>query len=94
MFFVSIADQIRVNDFTGDTKLVQHVIDSAISLLKVHDTQAARDLLIPLQDEMDMTTQYIPRKTYPIATKEALKMLNKGNSRLVFRTLATAFIEL
>ncbi len=87
---VPIADEIRVNDFTGDAKLVKHIINAAQSLLKDHDTQAARNMLLPLQDEMDMTTQFIPMGTYPVATKEALKMLNKGNSKLAFSALATA----
>jgi len=87
---VPIADEVAVNDFTGDAKLVQHMIDSSISLLKDNDTQAARDIIIPLRDEIDMKTQYIPMGAYPVATKEALKMLKKGNAKLAFTTLAAA----
>ena len=87
---VPIADQINVNDFTGDAKLVKHIIKSTESLLKAHDTQAARSMLLPLQDEMDMKTEFIPMGEYPLATKEALKMLNKGNNKIAFTTLAMA----
>jgi len=87
---VPIADEIQVNDFTGDAKLVKHIIASAESLLKAHDTQAARSMLLPLQDEIDMKTEFIPMNEYPLATKEALKMLNKGNTKMAFTTLAVA----
>ena len=87
---VPIADEIQVNDFTGNAKLVKQIIKATQSLLKDHDTQAARKMLLPLQDEMDMQTQFIPMNTYPIATKEALKVLNKGNAKLAFTTLAIA----
>jgi len=88
--FIPVADDIRVNDFSGDSKLVQHIIDSAQKLLKDHDTQAAREILMPLQDEMDMTTTLLPLATYPAATHQALKELNKGQKKLAFTTLATA----
>ncbi len=87
---VPIADEVQVNDFTGNTKLIKQTIQSVQSLLKDHDIQAARKMLLPLQDEMDMQTEFLPMDTYPVATKEALKMLNKGNSKLAFTTLMTA----
>lgn len=87
---VPIANNISVNDFTGNAKLVKHIINSAIELLKDNDTQAARDILLPLQDEMTLSTDYIPMATYPLATKEALKELNKGDTKAAFTTLATA----
>ncbi len=87
---VPIADEIQVNDFTGDSKLVRHIIESVESLLKDNDTQVARSMLLPLQDEMEMKTEFIPMGAYPLATKEALKILNKGNTKLAFTTLATA----
>lgn len=87
---VPIANNITVNDFTGNAKLIKHIINSAIELLKDNDTQAARDILLPLQDEMTLSTNYIPMSTYPHATKEALKELNKGDTKAAFTTLATA----
>ncbi|WP_457748843.1 YfdX family protein [Sulfurimonas sp.] len=87
---VPVADAIEVHDFTGDSKLVKHIIKAAQDLLEDYDTQAARDILMPLEDEMDMTTQYLPMGMYPLATKEALKELNKGKTKEAFSTLVTA----
>ncbi len=87
---VPVADAIEVRDFTGDSKLVKHIIKAAQDLLDDYDTQAARAMLMPLEDEMDMTTQYLPMGIYPAATKEALKELNKGKTKKAFSTLITA----
>jgi len=87
---VPVADAIEVHDFTGDSKLVKKTIKIAQDLLDDYDTQAARAILMPLEDEMDMTTQYLPMGTYPLATKEALKELNKGKTKEAFTTLITA----
>ncbi len=77
--FVPIAQEIVVKVFQGDVKLIKTIIQKSIELLKNNDTQAARALLIPLQDEMDIITEYLPMKLYPLATKEAAKALDKGN---------------
>ncbi|UCN00798.1 YfdX family protein [Sulfurimonas sp. SWIR-19] len=87
---VPVADAIEVHDFTGDSKLVKHIIKSAQDLLDDYDTQAARAILMPLEDEMVMTTQYLPMGMYPLATKEALKELNKGKAKEAFSILVTA----
>ena len=87
---VPIADDIKVNDFTGDAKLVKHIIKSSQDLLDNYDTQAARAILLPLEDEMDMTTQYLPMGSYPQATKKALEELNKGKAKEAFSTIVTA----
>lgn len=87
---VPVADAIEVHDFTGDSTLVKHIIKSAEDLLADYDTQAARAILMPLEDEMEMTTQYLPMGVYPLATKEALKELNKGKTKEAFSTLITA----
>lgn len=87
---VPVADEIQVHDFTGNAKLVKETIKTAQDLLDDYDTQAARILLMPLEDEMIMTTQYLPLGTYPLATKEALKELNKDKTKEAFTTLVTA----
>ena len=87
---VPVADAIQVHEFTGDSKLIKHIIKATQDLLDDYDTQAARAMLMPLEDEMDMTTQYLPMGIYPVAAKEALKALNKGKSKEAFNTLVTA----
>ncbi len=87
---VPVADAIEVHNFTGDSKLVKKTIKVAQDLLDDYDTQAARAILMPLEDDMIITTQYLPMGTYPLATKEALKELNKGKTKEAFTTLITA----
>ena len=87
---VPVADAIEVHDFTGDSKLIKKTIKIAQDLLDDYDTQAARAILMPLEDDMIITTQYLPMGTYPLATKEALKELNKGKTKEAFTTLITA----
>jgi len=87
---VPVDERITVNDFTGDAKLVKHIIDASISLLKDHDTQAARAMLLPLEDQMTISTQYLPMKLYPEATKQAQKDLAKGDTKAAFGDIVTA----
>jgi len=87
---VPIADSIEVHDFTGDSKLVKKTIKAAQALLDEYETQAARVLLLPLEDDMIITTQYLPMGVYPLATKDALKQLNEGKDKEAFTTLVTA----
>ena len=87
---VPIDERIVVNDFTGDAKLVKHIKDSAVSLLKDNDTQAARAMLAPLEDQMTISTQYLPMKLYPQATKQAQKDLDKGDNKAAFGDIVTA----
>ena len=87
---VPIDERIVVNDFTGDAKLVKHIKDAAVSLLKDNDTQAARAMLLPLEDQITISTQYLPMKLYPEATKQAQKDLAKGNKKAAFNDIVTA----
>lgn len=87
---VPVADAVEVHDFTGDSKLVKHIIKASQDLLDNYDTQAARAMLISLEDEMDITTQYLPMGAYPKATKKALSELNKKENKKAFATMVTA----
>ncbi|HIP14063.1 MAG TPA: YfdX family protein [Sulfurimonas autotrophica] len=90
---VPVANSIEVHDFTGDSKLVKETIKTAQDLLDDYETQAARALLMPLKDDMIITTQYLPMGIYPLATKDALKQLNDGKEKEAFSTLVTALHE-
>ncbi len=87
---VPVADETKVYDFTGDAKLLKHILKSIQDLLKDNDTQTARAMLLPLQDEMQMRTEYLPMGMYPLATKTALKELKNAKTKSAFKTLATA----
>ena len=86
---VPVDERITVNDFTGDAKLVKHIKDSAVSLLQDNDTQAARAMLLPLEDQMTISTQYLPMKLYPAAIKQAQKDLAKGDTKAAFTDIVT-----
>ncbi len=87
---IPVADNIEVTSFNGDAKLIKHIKDSAVKLLKDNDTQTAIDMLLPLQDEVVMRTQLVPAYLYPKATKEAAKDLKAGKKDAAFKVLMTA----
>jgi hypothetical protein len=76
---VPIAKQIEVREFLGDVALIKRMLKDSVTLIKSYDTQAARALLLPLQDEMRIRTQFIPMDLYPVATKKAAEALDKNN---------------
>ena len=86
---VPVNERITVNDFTGDAKLVKHIKDAVVSLLKDNDTQAARAMLSPLEDQMTISTQYLPMKIYPDATKQAQKDLANGKNKVAFEDIVS-----
>jgi len=87
---VPVAQNIAVNDFTGNAKVIKHIINSAEKLLIDNETQVARAMLLPLQDEIVFNIQALPIKLYAQATKQAQKDLAKGKNRLVFGDIVTA----
>ncbi len=86
---ISVAQEVVVKNFEGDSKLVQTVKDKVIQSLKNNDTQLAIELLNPLQDEIIMTKKVIPVDIYPATAKKALEYLNKGKNDLAFQSLVT-----
>jgi len=76
---VPIAKEIEVREFLGDVALIKRVLKDSVELIKAYDTQAARAMLLPLQDEMRIRTQFIPMDLYPVATKKAAEALEKNN---------------
>ncbi len=74
---VPVANEIEVNAFEGDNALIKKTIKAAEHLLKNNDTQLARAMLLPLQDEMVITSEYLPMDIYPVATKNAIKALHE-----------------
>ena len=86
---VPIANEIEVKAFNGDAKLIKRALVTAEYLLSKGDTQGARELLLPLEDEMDITVEYIPMDIFPVATKEAQKALEKGDTAKALALLTT-----
>jgi tetratricopeptide (TPR) repeat protein len=88
---VPLAMQINIKTFAGDSKIIEEAIERAGKLLKEKRTQDARDIVLPLQDEMDFITQYIPMKIYPVATKKAQEALKAGKKDEALAILAQGF---
>jgi len=76
---VPFSQEIVVNEFLGDSQKVKKALILANNLITQYDTQVAKVVLAPLQDEMIITTQAIPMKLYPLATEKALEALEKGD---------------
>jgi hypothetical protein len=87
---VPIAKEIEVREFAGDINIIKKIIDSSIKLLQNKDTQAARAMLLPLQDEMVIRTQFIPMKLYPLAATKAKEALDKNNALKAVAILSAA----
>jgi ribosome recycling factor len=87
---IPVLDKENVVSFNGGPELIQHIKDSAIELLQDNDTQAAIEILTPLQDEIVINTQYVPAYLYPVAVKKAIKELKADKKDLAFATVVTA----
>ncbi len=85
---VPVDQEIVVKQFTGTINDIKADIVTARKLLKNYDTQLARDILLPLEDEIDITTHYVPMKLYPKVTKKALDLLKAGKTDAALNELA------
>lgn len=86
---VAIDGNVSMTALITSPKIINDELDVAIDLLKNHKVQGARTLLEPMQDEMVITTAYLPMGTYPDAIKLATKYLVKGKKEDAIATLAT-----
>ncbi len=88
---VPIAQEVQIKTFAGDSKIIEKAIDTGAKLLKDHKTQDAREIIMPLRDEMDFIVQYLPMKTYPLVTKKASELLKQKKDREALMVLAEGF---
>jgi hypothetical protein len=85
-----IMDNAEIITFNGSPALIKHIKESAVKLLQDNDTQIAIDMLLPLQDEIIIKTEYVPAYLYPKAVKKAQKELKAGKKDAAFATVVTA----
>ena len=88
---IPIDSNLVVTNLATTPDVVKAQIDVAIGFLKESKVQAARALLMPLQDDMISHTTFLPMTTYPDAIKLATKMLVEGKKDAALATLKTAF---
>ncbi|NOZ90863.1 MAG: YfdX family protein [Epsilonproteobacteria bacterium] len=88
---VPIWQEVEVFEFDFAPREIAQILKMSERLIKEHRTQDARNLLMPLKDEMDINTEFIPMGIYPIATKNALSAIEKGDRNSAMAILAGAF---
>ncbi|NPA50515.1 MAG: YfdX family protein, partial [Epsilonproteobacteria bacterium] len=91
---IPLDEEIMVFQIEGDSKTIKKAIDLSLNLLKNYDTQVARDILMPLKDEIDINIISLPMNLYPKAIKEAIEALKKDNKNLAINNLKKAFSTL
>jgi len=84
---IPVENRVELFAYAGKVQDIKKALSSAITLIKHHKTQSARDILIPLKDELDITTLYLPMQTYPAVIKTAIVELEKGHKEVAFGTL-------
>jgi len=87
---IAIADDVQVDSLDVDAASVKKMIKEAQKLLERYETQAARAILLPMKDEMVLSTTYLPMKLYPDAMKEAQKALKADNAKRALAIMQTA----
>ncbi len=70
---------------------IEKAIKLAGELVKNHRLSEARVALVPLRDEMIIKTVSMPIKLFPLAAKEALKALDKGDDKKAVALLAEGY---
>jgi tetratricopeptide (TPR) repeat protein len=86
-----IEQEIAVFELKATSSEIEKSLNLAESLLKKRYTQDARDILMPLRDELDINTRFVPMAIYPLAIKNALSALNRGDSTASVAILTNAF---
>ncbi|MDD2267740.1 YfdX family protein [Sulfuricurvum sp.] len=84
---VPVSVDVEVNELDLSPNEIKSLLKMADNALTQKRTQDARDLLIPLRDEMTTTTQYLPMELYPKVTKAALDALKKGENAKALQKL-------
>ncbi len=88
---VPVNQSIRIQTFAGGTRLIEKALEMADRLIQQHRTQEARELLMPLRDEMDFTVDYLPMQSYPSVAKKAAELLKQGKAREALAVLSAGF---
>ena len=91
---IPIDERLQAYAFMGSSDVIDARLKLAVQLLKAHETQDASDILLPLKDELDITTVSIPMDLYPVSVKTALKALQKDDIKGAAIAINTAMNSL
>jgi tetratricopeptide (TPR) repeat protein len=84
---VPVDERVQAYEFIGTSKEIQKALEQGIKLLKENNTQEALNLLMPLKDELDLSVMSIPVKIYPVAVKNAIDALDKGDTANAYKSI-------
>jgi len=87
---IPVENAITVKVLEGNSTTIKKALDRAKKDIEVYNTQEARTILLPMQDEMDILTVYIPMKIYPVAVKRALEALKDSKPQEALEILTQA----
>ncbi len=85
---------MEVFENLASTEEIIEAIALAKKDLEHYKLDAARSILAPLRDEIDIKTISVPMKLFPVATKKALDALNKGNNKQAIAIMAEGYSSL
>jgi cellobiose-specific phosphotransferase system component IIA len=85
---VPIENRIMLYRFGAAPEQIKARVKIAKELLGDFKVQAARDVLLPMKDEIDIATVFIPMDLYPVATKKAHEALERGEKDEAIKILA------
>ena len=93
---VAIENKLQVHELVASEEEIKSQTRLIQELLEKNELQEAREMIQPLQNEIDITTTYLPVKLFADATAKALETLQKNDSnqavniiRTVLNTLVT-----
>lgn len=89
--WIPVDIDIEVDSIDLSNESITALLKEADAAISAHRTQEARDLLIPLKDEMTVTTLYLPMEAYAEAVNESLKALRAKKRVAAAQDLKTAF---
>jgi len=83
-----IDTNITMSDFVGSLKGLKSNIAQAKKALEDGQVQQARAILMPLSSQLELTSEYLPLKTYPQQIKLAEKQLKAHHPKKALTTLS------
>ena len=82
--------RVTLHELETSVDLLQAQIEKAKKLLEDGQVQAARSILLPLRDDMEISTVYLPMRIYPDSIRLAVGHLRSGNREEAIAVLSTA----
>jgi len=84
-------ESIEVYENLASPQEINHELTVIQEYLIHYNLDAARALLAPLKDEIDIKTLSVPMKIFPLATQNALDALNKGDAQKAMAIMAEGY---